>query len=140
VCRPIRTFSTPVPAGHGAAIRTRCASTAAPTARTAEENATAIPSPVVENSTPLWRANAARSVWSCRTRDLAMAADSVSHSRVEPSMSVKRKVTVPAGSSLSLVPVGDGLATAVLIVASAGLALSRWSDVRMAAGGVWGGS
>jgi hypothetical protein len=69
-----------------------------------------------------------------------MAAGSVSHSRVEPSMSVKRKVTVPAGSSLSLVPVGDGLATAVLIVASAELALSRWSDVKMAAGWVWCGS
>jgi hypothetical protein len=55
-------------------------------------------------------------------------------------MSVKRKVTVPAGSSLSLVPIGDGLAPGVLIVASAELALSRWSDVRMAAGGVWGGS
>ncbi len=55
-------------------------------------------------------------------------------------MSVKRKVTVPAGSSLSLVPVGDGLASAVLIVASAELALSRSSDVKMAAGWVWGGS
>jgi hypothetical protein len=85
-------------------------------------------------------ANATRSVWSCSTRDLAIAADSVSHSRVEPSMSVKRKVTVPAGSSLSLVPVGDGLAPAVLIVAFAELALSGWSDLRMAAGGFWGGS
>jgi hypothetical protein len=55
-------------------------------------------------------------------------------------MSVKRKVTVPAGSSLSLVPVGDGLATAVLIVASVELARSRWSEVKMAAGCVWGGS
>jgi hypothetical protein len=55
-------------------------------------------------------------------------------------MSVKRKVTVPAGSSLSLVPVGDELATAVLIVASGGLALSRWSDMKMAAGWVWGRS
>ena len=69
-----------------------------------------------------------------------MAADSVSQSRVEPSMSVKRKVTVPAGSPLSLVPASDGLATAVLIVASVELALGRWSDVRMAAGWVWGGS
>jgi hypothetical protein len=55
-------------------------------------------------------------------------------------MSVKRKVTVPAGSSLTLIPVGDGVATAVLIVASAELALSRWPDVKMAAGSVWGGS
>jgi hypothetical protein len=69
-----------------------------------------------------------------------MAADSVSHSRVEPSMSVKRKVTVPAGRPVSLVPVGNGLATAVLIVTSAEPALSRWSDVRMAAGSVGAGS
>ena len=101
MCRPIRTFNTPVSAGHGAAIRARCASSAALTAPAAEENATATPSPIVENTTPPWCPNAAWSVSLCRTRDRAMAAGSVSHSRVEPSMSVKAKVTVPAGSSAS---------------------------------------
>jgi hypothetical protein len=101
VCRPIRTFNTPVSAGHDAASRARWASSAALTAPTAEENATAIPSPIVENTAPPWCPNASWSVSLCRTRDRAMAAGSVSHSRVEPSMSVKAKVTVPSGSSAS---------------------------------------
>src|SRR5262249_6034752 len=59
--------------------------------------------------------NAAWSVSLIRTRDRAMTAGSVSHSRAEPSMSVKAKVTVPAGSAASRGspgPVGDRSGTA----------------------------
>ena len=140
MCRPIRTFSTPVPAGHCAAIRTRCASTAAPTAPTAEENATAIPSPVVENSTPPWRANAARSAVVVQDQGPGHGSR-LGLPQPRGTFDVGEKEGHRSGRQLPLlVPVGDGLATAVLIVASAELALGRWSDVRMAAGWVWGGS
>ena len=76
--------------------------------------------PIVENTTPPWCSNAAWSVSLCRTGDRAMALGSVSHSRVEPSMSVNRKVTVPAG---------DGPGAAVLTTAPAKLSLSRDSKV-----------
>jgi len=101
VCRPIRTFSSPVWSGHGADISDRCASSAPVTAPAAEENTTTIPSPIVEYTTPPWCPNAARSVSLCKASDRAIASGTVSHRRVDPSMSVKRKVTVPAGRPAS---------------------------------------
>ena len=76
-------------------MRVRCGVEDARTAPAAEENATAISSPIVENTTPPWCPNAAWSVSLCRTRARAIAVGSVSHSRAEPSISVKAKVTVP---------------------------------------------
>lgn len=64
----------------------------------ARVNATANPSPPVANTCPPLRSNAARSSSSWRAREAGIASDAVCHSRVEPSMSVNRNVTVPVGA------------------------------------------
>ena len=70
-----------------------CADMAARTAASAEENAAAMPSPIVAKTSPPVVSTAARSTakWSSTRPDIS--GDS-SHWRVEPSMSVNRNVTV----------------------------------------------
>src|SRR6266581_2228503 len=76
----------------------RCASIAASTAARAEANAAHTPSPVFLNSHPPRASMAARSTSSCAARATCIASGSSSHRRVDPSISVKRNVTVPLGA------------------------------------------
>src|SRR5919201_4054463 len=75
------------------------AALAAASASDARENATKNASPCVSTSTPLCCANASRNTRRCSASASAYASPSSCSSRVEPSMSVNRKVTVPEGSS-----------------------------------------
>ena len=74
-----------------------CASTAAATAPAAVGKAAWTPSPRPFTITPSWEAMAARMMWSWRAMQSCIASGCSSQSRVEPSMSENRKVTVPAG-------------------------------------------
>src|SRR5579871_1014491 len=69
------------------------------TASPARENAAASPSPPVEKTWPPNRSIAARRITSWRASADRIASGAVSHDRVDPSMSVKRNVTVPDGAS-----------------------------------------
>src|SRR4029077_17157073 len=73
------------------------ASTAAFTADPGEPNAATTPSPVWLNKNPSYDSIAVRKTSSCATRADHMACASASHRRVEPSISVNRKVTTPEG-------------------------------------------
>jgi hypothetical protein len=80
-----------------------CASRAASSAPGAVGNATKKASPCVSTSTPPWRSKASRMTRRCSARCLPYSsAPSSCNSRVEPSMSVKRKVTVPVGRSVRM--------------------------------------
>ena len=57
------------------------------------------PSPVVFTTVPSWCSTASRRIASWRSSAGRIAAGCCSHSRVEPSRSVNRNVTVPDGSS-----------------------------------------
>src|SRR5436309_7295051 len=76
----------------------RCASIAASTAARAEANAAYAPSPVCLNSQPPRASIAARTTSSCAANATCIASGSSSHLRVDPSISVKRNVTVPLGA------------------------------------------
>ena len=89
-----RPVATPMRTGSASS---RWACTAASTAGRAVANAAQTPSPVCLNNQPPWASIAARSTSSCAARAARMTSGSVSHRRVEPSMSVNRKVTVPDG-------------------------------------------
>ena len=89
------------PCGRGSGRRSSAvrASAAAATASAALGNATKNASPCVSTSTPECRANASRRARRWSASRSAYAAPCSWRSRVEPSTSVKRKVTVPLGSS-----------------------------------------
>ena len=75
-----------------------CAAAAAPSASGAVRNATKKASPCVSTSTPLCAPNASRRMRRCSASAFAYSAVPSSWSSfVEPSTSVKRKVTVPDG-------------------------------------------
>src|SRR5438067_5599081 len=94
----MRTRSS-VPSGHSCAARARCASAAAATASFARRNATKNASPCVSISCPSCATNAVRKIrwWSARA--IPKRSPSCFNRRVGPSMSAKRKVIVPCGSS-----------------------------------------
>ena len=89
-----------VAVGHRSASMSCWAARAAATASTADPNAAASPSPMVENTVPPCSATARRSSSSWRDRADRIASSSSCHSRVDPSMSVKRNVTVPDGPAI----------------------------------------
>ncbi len=96
-CSPIRTFRGPVAGGQVASVSARWAPSTAVIADRVEENATAMPSPIVLNTTPPFSVHASvrMRLWSASAS--AIASGDSSHRRVEASMSVNRKVTVPVG-------------------------------------------
>src|SRR5262245_6691510 len=94
VCNPMRTRIGP------SASASRAASAAA-SASEAFANATKNESPSVPTSTPPWRVNSLRMVRRCSARRSAYSSPSSPTSRVEPSMSVNRSVTVPCGNDTS---------------------------------------
>src|SRR5262245_36044710 len=73
-------------------------STAAPTAAGADPKAAPNPSPPTENTKPPCRSMVACTSASWRARASLMRRGARSHSAVEPSMSVNRKVTAPDGT------------------------------------------
>jgi len=73
-------------------------------AAAAEEKTAIIPSPVVLTTWPFEAATAACRIWSWRSRAAFMACGNRSHSRVLPSTSVNRKITVPDAGSGSTAP------------------------------------
>src|SRR5579862_6947698 len=100
VWRPMRTRST-CPSGHSCSRSARCASTAAPTASRARGKEKKNASPCVSISVPPRAPNVSRTRcrWSAETCPYASSPSSCK-SFVEPSMSVKTNVTVPAGRVL----------------------------------------
>jgi hypothetical protein len=60
----------------------------------------------------------------CRSSATSIASGTVSHNRVEPSISVSKNVTVPVGSSASSGPVGEAADAPVLAAAPAELSLN----------------
>ena len=74
-------------------------SSAAASPSPARPNATAKPSPPVENTNPRCASRVRRTISSCWASAIRIASGRSSHSRVEPSMSVNRNVTVPVGRS-----------------------------------------
>src|SRR5579862_412552 len=87
----------PSTAEKSSAASARWASTAAASAGLASGKATQKASPSVLKTVPWWRAIASRITASCRATALRMASGWRSQRTVEPSMSVKRKTTAPAG-------------------------------------------
>ena len=75
----------------------RWASTAASTADLGEANAAQTPSPVCLNNQPPCSSTVERKTSSCAARAFRIKSASFSHRRVEPSISVNRKVTIPEG-------------------------------------------
>ena len=100
MCSPIRTRSA-APAGHASAFSRSWQAPAASTAETAlAKTAKKLsPSPREVTTTPPWSSITAVTRRLCRSSATSIASGTVSHSRVEPSMSVSKNVTVPAGSS-----------------------------------------
>src|ERR671911_2883533 len=95
----MRTHSDPISSGHGSARMACCPATAAARAADAVWNAARTASPTVLKWTPRWTVMASSSNARWRSTAIAIAAGSRSQSAVLPSMSVKRKVTVPEGRS-----------------------------------------
>jgi hypothetical protein len=101
VCRPILT-RTSIPSGQACAERRRCVSIAAATAAGALAKTTKNESPSVLISRPFAAATASRTIAWCASSSGRYADVPIrSTSLVEPSMSVNRNVTVPAGSGLT---------------------------------------
>ena len=96
MCTPIRTLRS-IGSGHGSARSASCASTAAATALPARENTAPKPSPPVENTWPSAARTALRRISSWRTSASRISAGCLSHSGVDPTMSVNRNDTVPVG-------------------------------------------
>ena len=91
----------PIRTGNSSA---RCACTAASTAERGDVKAAHTPSPVWLNSVAavaLRRLGSSTSSWTVSAARIASG--SASHRRVEPSMSVKRKVRTPEGPALRFV-------------------------------------
>ena len=111
----IRTRSA-APVGHGSLPSRNWQPPAASTAATALAKAAKklSPSPREVTTTPPCPSITSVTIRLCRSRAASIASGTVSHSRVEPSMSVSKNVTVPACSSAPM-----------LIAASAKLSLSN---------------
>jgi len=105
----MRTRSGPV-SGHGSASSARCASTHAATAATGSANAAWKASPIVLKWYPPWARMAAARMALCRSSATRIVVRSRSHRRVDPSMSVNRKVTSPEGGAKGMIGV-EGTAT-----------------------------
>src|SRR6185369_2393733 len=101
-CMPIRTRSGATSAGHGSPATASWASTAARAAPAGRSKAAKNASPSVLTTTPPAASMAPRSRASWRPTIAAQAAEPAARSeRVEPSMSVNRKVTAgPVGSAI----------------------------------------
>jgi hypothetical protein len=84
--------------GQGSSARRACACSAARTAWDARANAPPNASPAVEKTHPPDDSIAERMISSWRRSAAAIASLSAAHRRVDPSMSVKRNVTVPVGN------------------------------------------
>src|SRR6476646_5668997 len=97
---PIRTRSCS-PSGHSTAVSWRCRSTAVATASAARSNAAKYASPCVSMTLPPLLAQASSISRPCSARRFPYSVPNARRSSVEPSMSVKRKVTVPRGRSLA---------------------------------------
>ena len=100
VCRPMRTRMAP-PSGHLCVAKPRWASAAAPHASSALWKTQKNESPSVLSSAPfrLWKALRRMAWWS--TWAWTYLSPSSCMSLVEPSMSVKRNVTVPLGRAVT---------------------------------------
>ena len=97
--RSARRCGSPCARGSGPRASALCAPRPRPRPRRPRRaKATKNASPCVSTSTPSCLANASRSARRCSARRSAYAAPCSCSSRVEPSTSVKRKVTVPVGS------------------------------------------
>ena len=118
---PMRTRIGPPPSASRAAA-------AAATASAARAKAMKKASPWVSTSTPSCLVNAPLSAVRCSARRSAYPAPCSWRSRVEPSTSVKRKVTVPVGSS--------GLAMPAIIAYTAAALLSPSSASVSASAGL----
>ena len=86
----------PIRTGNSSA---RCAATAASTAERGEANAAHTPSPVCLNNQPPCASIAARNTPSWAASATRIPSASFSHRRVEPSTSVNKNVTTPAGTA-----------------------------------------
>jgi hypothetical protein len=88
----------------------RWAASAAASASSAWAKAAQKASPIVLKTWPPWLSMAVRSSASWRTSAEDIASRWCSHRRVEPSMSVKRKVSVPVGNVVMamLIAIGGG--------------------------------
>src|SRR6185312_5055388 len=95
VCSPIRTRSA-APVGHGSLPSRNWQAPAASTAATALAKAAKklSPSPREVTTTPPCPSITSVTIRLCRSRAASIASGTVSHSRVEPSMSVSKNVTV----------------------------------------------
>ena len=118
----------PCERGSGRPPSASRAAAAAATASAARANATKKASPWVSTSTPSCLVNAPLSAVRCSARRSAYPAPCSWRSRVEPSTSVKRKVTVPVGSS--------GLAMPAMIAYTAAALLSPSSASVSASAGL----
>jgi hypothetical protein len=87
-----------MPSGHGSAWSACCTDSAAAMASGADAKAAQNASPPVLKTRPPREAIDWRSSASCRATASRIAAGRASHRRELCSMSVKRKVTVPAGN------------------------------------------
>src|SRR6185503_1293553 len=89
-------------ADQGSRCRDRCTSSAARTASLAEWKAAEKESPIIWNTDPLCASIVSRRIWLCRASRAGMASGCCCESLVLPSISVNRKVTVPAGKSVMI--------------------------------------
>jgi hypothetical protein len=87
--------------GHGSVSRARCPAMQAATADLAPANAKNNPSPSESTSTPPWLATAPRRTSRCLSSTPAYRSPIRRSNRVDPSMSVNTKVTVPPGKGVS---------------------------------------
>jgi hypothetical protein len=88
--------------GQGSATRVRWARSAASIACVAVAKAAQKASPTVLKTKPPASSMAVRMSSSWRRRAPAMASGSLSHRRVDPSMSLKSSVTVPEGITMHI--------------------------------------
>ena len=87
----------PIRTGNSSA---RCAAVAASSAARGDAKTAHIPSPVCLKTLPAWTSIALRKVSLWVSSATRMASASASHRRVDPSMSVNKKVTTPDGAAV----------------------------------------
>jgi hypothetical protein len=134
---PIRTL-TGEGVSHISASNKVWAVNAAATADEADWNAAAIPSPMDENTTPPCSATVLRTNSSCRDNAPRMADSPACQSRVDPSISVNRNVTVPVGALTATTPYANpGRRSGSPIVSSDSTPASRPARVQSRTGWSW---
>ena len=89
------------PSGHGSVLSARCASAAAVTAAPASGKTANVASPSVRTIVPSCAATASRMCRWCLALTSSHERPSLRARTIEPSTSVRRKVTVPVGRVMS---------------------------------------